>query len=101
MVTVRDHDPGIILHYGYYNRICIIQRIYLPAIYYCPDLQKTKQHLVLSLEYDMKQIVSGLKFRVWGFVLSILLKVERKHPMVINNMPLTILDFSNKTGILQ
>lgn len=54
VIAVSNDNTGIILHYRYNNRLCIQQRVDIPAIYNGPYLQETEQHLVLPGNNNMK-----------------------------------------------
>ena len=62
MVTVGDYNPWVVCSYGNHHRLCIRQRIDLPAIHDGFYSQKTEQNLILSLQDNMIRGSNSLLF---------------------------------------
>lgn len=62
MVTVSNHNPGVIRPHWNHYRLCIRKWINLPAIYDGFYSQETEQHLVLSLQDNMIRGSNSLLF---------------------------------------
>lgn len=64
MITVGDHNTGIICPDWDHHRFGIIERVYFATIHHCFNFQETEQYLVLSLQYNMIRGSNSLLFIV-------------------------------------